>query len=143
MKICSTCKLEPALPPCNNGRPRYRCKTCMNDQHKDYYEKNRKKRAESIRRKNQKSRDFMDSLKDKPCVDCGKSFPPCVMDFDHRDKQQKKKNVGQMLGCSKDRILEEAAKCDIVCANCHRIRTYTKQQYGKETTTPLSSSIIV
>lgn len=66
-------------------------------------------------------------LKDQPCMDCGGRFPPECMDFDHRDRSSKKMAVGTMMNkrASKKSILEEAAKCDLVCANCHRIRTHS------------------
>ncbi len=49
------------------------------------------------------------------------------MDFDHlRDKKSKKSAVGLMAmqEHSMKVILEEIAKCEVVCSNCHRIRTY-------------------
>ena len=76
--------------------------------------------SEIIRRK----RDFINKLKGRPCMDCKKIFPPYVMDFDHRDKSTKRFNVALMLRQGWDKIKEEIDKCDIVCANCHRIRTY-------------------
>lgn len=71
-------------------------------------------------------REWLKSLKDKPCADCGGVFPPECMDFDHRDRKTKRMSVGLMISqrSSKDAILEEVAKCDLVCANCHRIRTF-------------------
>ena len=67
---------------------------------------------------------MLDRLRDVPCADCGGRFPPCSMDFDHRDPTQKRSTVPAMIGRAGDaRILAEAAKCDIVCANCHRART--------------------
>ena len=73
-----------------------------------------------------KMRAALVELKSKPCMDCGNTFPSCVMDFDHRNPEDKKYNVSQMV-CrySWTKILEEIAKCDLVCANCHRIRTWT------------------
>ena len=57
------------------------------------------------------------------CVDCGVNNH-IVLDFDHlRDK---KYNVSRMIhdGFSWKAIKREIAKCEVVCANCHRIRTH-------------------
>ena len=80
--------------------------------------------------KNRKKRfyDFLYPLKSKPCTDCNKSYPPYVMQFDHRPGEIKSNEVGTMLGCSEDKIASEIAKCDLVCANCHAIRTWTRRQ---------------
>ncbi len=72
-------------------------------------------------------RALLNALKSVPCADCGNTFPPYVMDFDHlRDKKSKKSAVGLMAmqEHSMKVILEEIAKCEVVCSNCHRIRTY-------------------
>ena len=82
-----------------------------------YIARNKK---ESVRRA-----DFLNNLKKGPCSDCGKTYPPCVMDFDHV-KGEKIGNVGQMVlkeKLGRKKILEEIAKCELVCANCHRLRT--------------------
>ena len=68
-------------------------------------------------------REFIDDLKDKPCADCGQEFPPECMDFDHRPDEVKVCNVATLHSRRKDLILAEVAKCDVVCANCHRIRS--------------------
>jgi 5-methylcytosine-specific restriction endonuclease McrA len=68
---------------------------------------------------------LLDSIRNLPCADCRRRFPPCAMDFDHRDPATKLYTVTQMIGrAGTQRILDEAAKCDIVCANCHRLRTF-------------------
>lgn len=52
------------------------------------------------------------------------SYPPCVMEFDHLESGSKCFDVSKKaIWGSKKRILSEIAKCDLVCANCHRIRT--------------------
>lgn len=60
-----------------------------------------------------------------PCQDCGHKFPACCMDFDHRERKSKVKEVGYLVHASRSwqEIVRELAKCDLVCANCHRIRT--------------------
>jgi hypothetical protein len=68
---------------------------------------------------------FVAELKrDKPCADCGKVFALEAMDFDHV-RGEKKFNISAAGGThkSRKRILAEIAKCDLVCANCHRVRT--------------------
>ena len=68
-------------------------------------------------------------LKSKPCVDCNHSFPICCMDFDHRPGEKKSYCVGTMFAhhYSRSLIERELNKCDLVCANCHRIRTRDKK----------------
>lgn len=64
-----------------------------------------------------------------PCADCHRTYPFCCMDFDHREGTVKSYNVGSMVahGYSIDLIMTEIAKCDLVCANCHRIRTQARR----------------
>jgi hypothetical protein len=69
-------------------------------------------------------REFYNKLKDVPCADCGNRFPPCAMDFDHV-RGKKEHNMGSLGNrLSIRQIKKEAKKCDVVCACCHRIRTY-------------------
>lgn len=71
---------------------------------------------------------LLDQLRDAPCADCGRRFPPGAMDFDHRDPVRKRDGVTRMVGrAGAERILAEAAKCDIVCATCHRSRTLVRR----------------
>ena len=59
------------------------------------------------------------------CMDCGETNP-IVLDFDHL--KDKKYNVSRMIhdGFSWAAIKKEIAKCEVVCANCHRIRTHNR-----------------
>ncbi len=71
---------------------------------------------------------MLDAIKLVPCADCGLSFPPCAMDFDHRDPTTKRTAVSRMIGrAGVAAIMAEVAKCDIVCANCHRERTFRRR----------------
>ena len=64
-----------------------------------------------------------DALKDAPCSDCGGRFPPECMDFDHRPGTEKFRGVSKLARYRLEVLLAEVEKCDLVCANCHRIRT--------------------
>ena len=70
---------------------------------------------------------MLNDIRDVPCADCGRRFPPCIMQFDHRDPTTKAHGVTRMLMRARSVILAEVAKCDIVCTNCHRIRTYERR----------------
>ena len=62
-----------------------------------------------------------------PCMDCKILYPYYVMDFDHV-RGRKHKNVMELIPTlSKKKIDEEIAKCEIVCSNCHRIRTHGRK----------------
>jgi hypothetical protein len=67
----------------------------------------------------------MNSLKaNTPCTDCGETFPAFVMHWDHLPGFDKAGDIGTMLAhVSREAILKEIKKCELVCANCHVIRT--------------------
>jgi hypothetical protein len=79
-------------------------------------------------RRDQIKRNMMDFYKSHPCVDCGEKDPR-VLDFDHLNN--KRYNVSTLLNkeYSWDSILQEAAKCQVRCANCHRIKTAIKRNH--------------
>lgn len=53
------------------------------------------------------------------CIVCGEKDPACL-DFHHRDPSQKEGHIGEFRRFGKQRLLDEIAKCDVLCANCHR-----------------------
>jgi L-lysine 2,3-aminomutase len=65
------------------------------------------------------------------CADCKGHFPPYVLEFDHLDGDTKFGTVSMLAGrYGRKVVLAEIAKCEIVCANCHRIRTYMRRKGG-------------
>jgi hypothetical protein len=75
-------------------------------------------------------REIIEAAKSVPCMDCGIQYPFYVMDFDHRDPSEKTINVGTAR--SKSKTIEEIEKCDVVCANCHRERTWKDKVRGRK-----------
>ena len=64
----------------------------------------------------------------KPCVDCGVSYAPHVMQFDHvRGKKEFNLSSVSSHFVAKHRVLAEIEKCEIVCANCHAERTHSRR----------------
>lgn len=61
------------------------------------------------------------------CADCGYRQHPAALDFDHRPGEVKIRDIksGQHLGW--EALMVEIRKCDVVCANCHRIRTFRRR----------------
>lgn len=66
---------------------------------------------------------------DTPCADCKQQWPYYVMHFDHLG-DDKEKDIGEAVnrGWSRARIQLEMDKCELVCANCHAIRTHQRAQ---------------
>lgn len=81
------------------------------------------KNAKYVRTHHERRRALTASIKDVPCADCGNRYPAECMDFDHRDGEVKLLNIAMSPSISTARLLAEIEKCDIVCANCHRVRT--------------------
>ena len=95
---------------------------------KRYYKKNLEKYKIKNAKRKKMLLDFVNSLKDISCMDCNNNYPHYVMDFDHKDGNLKVSSIARMVrdGKSKIKITEEMKKCDLICANCHRIRTYKR-----------------
>lgn len=68
----------------------------------------------------------------KPCSDCGNLFRYWMLDLDHV-RGKKTANVNQIHMLALHRIKEELEKCDIVCVNCHRIRTHRRRTLQTKT----------
>jgi hypothetical protein len=76
-----------------------------------------------------KVRNFLLEIKSDPCKDCGSSFHQACMDFDHvrGEKLGTISELSRRFG--KDKLTEEITKCDLVCACCHRVRTYSRMKF--------------
>lgn len=103
------------------------CKACEKERHKKYYPANRDRFLEYAKKHQRAKKDFINQLKDKPCADCGKTYPPICMEFDHIGTD-KRKDIAYLLnhGYPMEKIIEEVKKCELVCSNCHRIRTWKR-----------------
>jgi hypothetical protein len=66
-------------------------------------------------------------MKSRACADCGIKYPYYVMDFDHREGEIKQYELNRIDRMSIKAILREIEKCDVVCSNCHRVRTYERR----------------
>ena len=112
------------------------CKTCKRVAKREYYHKNKeeyKRRNREWRRKNpdaasrnqkrtaERNRTlFFKWLADKSCIVCGES-DPVVLDLHHRNPTNKLGSIGSLIGgSSANKLFAEIAKCDVLCANCHR-----------------------
>lgn len=95
-----------------------------------HYAENKDKYVDSAYASREKRKAVLQEAKNKPCADCGVQYPYYVMDFDHiEDKsfQISQAGASQKYG-SFENLLAEVAKCEVVCANCHRERTHKKKQ---------------
>jgi hypothetical protein len=64
---------------------------------------------------------------DSGCIDCESKYPHYMLEFDHRPEHRKLDNVYRVLKkYGVDMAWAEVSKCDVVCANCHKIRTWQR-----------------
>lgn len=125
IKHCSRCRRNRSLADFNrsgSGHQRW-CRACFRSYlrargglHLD------QTRAAKLRRVADARRFILEHLNDKSCVDCGEA-DPVVLEFDHRD--EKRDGVSALVrgGLSTKGVRAEFARCDVVCVNCHRLRT--------------------
>lgn len=124
--LCLKCNVEkPIVAFAKNssrksGRQFY-CRVCHSIKTKNHYQNNKPYYVD----KSKSRRELVNQLKSNPCTDCGQMFPACAMDFDHV-YGEKEFNISQKLGVSVEHLLKEVAKCELVCSNCHRIRTSSR-----------------
>lgn len=108
---------------------------------REYYSKNSEKWKKHGGRKLERKLEiaaWVEKQKARPCMDCNGVFPACAMDFDHRDGTEKRWNIARITasGRSRDFIQKEMDKCDLVCSNCHRVRTKGRKVANTRKPTP-------
>ncbi len=135
-KLCNTCHTEKPLADfwkCSaNGKQYYlhKCSPCQKSP--EFIQKARERSIERTKLLGEVLR----AAKNVPCMDCKIKYPQYAMDFDHRPGTEKQFTIGNAKASKKCmwRIHEEITKCDVVCANCHRMRTHERRQAIKERT---------
>jgi hypothetical protein len=133
MKRCGRCGLAKGLEEFHrrgsSGRQAW-CKPCRATYDHNYHATTQDLRLEQKRLRRLELVAWHRELKARlPCADCGESFHHAAMHWDHRPGTIKRFDVSHMIkSYSRRAILDEIAKCDLVCANCHAVRTYTRQR---------------
>lgn len=140
-KVCTKCEKEKKLDDFAfknkiKGTHKAVCRTCVSNGDKQRYYSDhkafREKRNLEVKSRRVRNMKFIiNYLKTNYCVDCGNDNFMCL-DFDHRDKETKLSIIADLARCSSlERIQNEIDKCDVRCANCHRIRTAKQFEYYK------------
>ena len=78
----------------------------------------------------QKKLAYVNDLKAGPCTDCGGRFHYSAMDFDHIGPDKVADIAWLINNRSWKALLDEIEKCELVCSNCHRVRTWTRIQHA-------------
>lgn len=103
--------------------------TCPPGYHSRWRRNNKEKWNRTKRAYQGRLRQVATDAKSKPCKDCGTQYPPYVMQFDHV-RGEKFFDVAMAAGRLRvgyEKLKAEIAKCDVVCANCHAVRTHNRR----------------
>jgi hypothetical protein len=135
VKKCSGCSVEKSTEHFAKNKAKKdglqtQCKDCRKSYWNTHYKNNKQYYIDKAsKRKNKIKETFLEWLSDKSCMDCGIDDIR-VLEFDHRG--DKKYNISDLIGRGQDKnLLNEIEKCDIICANCHRIRTSNQFNWKK------------
>ena len=130
-KRCGRCRLVKNDDEFHRFRSGWQawCKSCRREYDAAYW---RKTRDERLRQRKIRRRDlaiwYREQKTGRPCTDCGGVFHHAAMHWDHLPGLGKKREVSNLVvrGFRRRTILEEISKCELVCANCHAVRTFDR-----------------
>jgi hypothetical protein len=94
---------------------------------KKWKSENPKRVRETNAKYQARKKDIILKAKDKPCAECGVKYPPCVMDFHHVKGKKSFSIAARRTSTSPAKLVSEIAKCIVLCANCHRLRTHRER----------------
>lgn len=100
----------------------YKNKQLQTEYQKEHFQQNKKTYSAQLRKRREDRAKWFVSLKSQlKCEICGEDHPACL-DFHHSNADEKFMGVAEMVSFaySEERILQEIAKCNVWCANCHR-----------------------
>jgi len=132
MKTCYKCKVEKDDSQYTKSKKNSDglfswCKQCRSELDKVYHKKrDLQKKYSQVKERIIENKKFVDNyLSGRCCEHCGNNNR-IVLEFHHFNKD-KEYNVSNMMTLSKKKIEKEMKKCQILCANCHRIVTYNER----------------
>ena len=139
MRRCGRCEEEKpdedfAWRRIAKGQKDNYCRPCRAAYKKEHYASNRQKYIDAAEQRRrvllaERMTFIVKYLRDHPCADCGEE-DPVVLEFDHlRDK--KFAISSGVRGRAWQSVLDEMAKCEVVCANCHRRRTAQRGGFAR------------
>jgi hypothetical protein len=139
LQRCGTCREIKPIDAFNfrnkrTGKRHTTCRDCQRIYKRNFYlrrlEDYKKNSAQahiaSVERNRKLAREYLSACH---CGDCGASDVD-ILEFDHTERDSKDRTITQLInnGLSWTNIMTEIAKCEVRCANCHRIRT--AKQFG-------------
>ena len=140
-KKCNRCHIIKDISQFSINKGRYDglqsfCRECNSKYLKEHYKKNKKYYINKAAKLKDKTRRFVQNIKNESeCKLCKENHPACLV-FHHNDPNKKDIDVSRtVVSCwSTKRIKQEIKKCTILCANCHR-----KLHYEEKTKTSSST----
>lgn len=99
-----------------------------------WYKNNSKTQIQRNQKRRQTIRTWFAELKASlRCARCAENHPACL-EFHHDDPSRKEITINSAIwqkDWGKERILAEAAKCTVLCANCHRKHHWDQSSGGR------------
>lgn len=137
MKVCGKCGIEKSeaqftLHKKEKDGLNCWCRACSREASIQYHNNRfaivKRRSVKQNRRQRIENNSFiLEYLKTRSCVDCGLKDVR-VLEFHHKNPMDKKYSIGRMRDKSRELIEQEINKCDVVCANCHRIRHLNEER---------------
>lgn len=95
-----------------------------------WYKKNKELTRERSKNSRERNKQVIREIKESsPCFDCKNFYPYYIMQFDHVGLDDKVGSINRLLTTSSiTTVLNEIEKCELVCANCHAKRTWSRLQ---------------
>jgi len=100
----------------------------LREYQREWCHNNKDKVSEKQKKRVRKQTDWLRDYKAAAgCLDCG-NMDVRVLEFDHvPERGEKKFKISMQRNWGRVQLEEELAKCDVVCGNCHNIRTYERR----------------
>ena len=132
MKICRKCGREQDLSAFHRRGKIVQawCRSCRKAYDADYHARNSARRVAQSRDRRAKLARFHAELKAAtPCADCDTFFHHAAMTWDHLPEESKATDVAVLVaGGMRKKFFVEILKCELVCANCHAVRTWSRRR---------------
>ena len=105
------------------------CKPCRKEYAASHYQANKERRQHQNKVRQAEFMAWYVNLKaGRPCADCRGEFHPAAMQWDHLPGFEKEAALSLLARRGgRQRVLDEIKKCELVCANCHAIRSHNRR----------------